>query len=133
MNRGLEELVWDRAKSCCEYCQGPQAFDEMTFELDHIIALQHDGKTVPGNLCVACYSCNHHKSPNLAGWDKQTRAVVPLFHPRRHSWQRHFCWVGPLLIGQTAIGRVAVAVLKINQPRRVLLRRQLIQEGVFPC
>ncbi len=132
MDRALDRLVWHRAKNCCEYCHIPQIFDELFFELDHIIALQHDGRTVSMNLCIACYFCNHYKGPNLAGWDKKSRAVVRLFHPRHHSWRRHFSWEGPMLIGRTAIGRVTVAVLKINQPRRVLLRQQLIEEGVFP-
>jgi len=68
----------------------------------------------------------------LAGWDKVTKRVVRLFHPRRHTWQRHFRWQGPILVGRTAIGRVTITVLKINRPLRVLLRQELIDEGVFP-
>jgi hypothetical protein len=36
------------------------------------------------------------------------------------------------LIGRTAVGRVTVAVLNINDPLRVELRERLIGEGVFP-
>jgi hypothetical protein len=38
MERSLEELVWQRAGSCCEYCLVPQAVDLLPFEIDHIIA-----------------------------------------------------------------------------------------------
>lgn len=132
MRSALEKLVWDRADGMCEYCRMPQVYDEVAFEIDHIIARQHDGLTISSNLCVACFGCNHYTGPNLAGWDKVTRNVVRLFHPRRHSWDRHFRWEGPVLRGRTDVGRVTVKVLKVNRPLRLLLRKQLIEEGVFP-
>ena len=46
MNRDLERLVWQRAGGVCEYCRMPQAFDEGVFEIDHIIAQQHDGPAI---------------------------------------------------------------------------------------
>jgi hypothetical protein len=132
MDSDLERLVWEHAGGRCEYCQMPQERDDGVFEFDHIISQQHAGPTIASNLCVACFGCNHYKGPNLAGWDKATKRVVRLFHPRRHSWRRHFHWDGPTLVGRTAIGRVTISVLKINRPLRVLLRKQLIDEGVFP-
>ena len=60
----------------------PQQFDEVPFEIDHIIAKQHDGRTVPGNLALICFADNHHKGPNLAGVDPKTRKRVWLFRPR---------------------------------------------------
>ena len=133
MRSELEGWVWERAHGLCEYCRMPQEYDDGVFEIDHIISRQHDGPTTAPNLCLCCFGCNHYKGPNLAGWDKATKTVVRLFDPRRHSWQRHFRWDGPILMGRTAIGRVTVAVLKINRPLRVLLRTQLIVEGVFPA
>lgn len=110
----------------------PQALDELTFQVDHIIALQHGGPTRAGNLGLACYACNHHKGPNLAGIDPATGRIERLFHPRRHQWGRHFRWDGPRLVGQTTIGRATIAVLAINRPYRVALRQRLIEEGAFP-
>lgn len=40
-------------------------------------------------------------------------------------------WVGPLLIGRTAIGRATIAVLQINDPDAFKDREALIAEGVF--
>jgi hypothetical protein len=38
MKSSLENLVWQGAEERCEYCQISQEFDELTFEIDHIIA-----------------------------------------------------------------------------------------------
>jgi len=38
MDRALVELVWQRATAICEYCQLPQSFASIPFEVDHIIA-----------------------------------------------------------------------------------------------
>ena len=132
MDRNLIELVWERAGSCCEYCRMPQEYDELPFQIDHIIAKQHRGPTVPSNLCLACFACNRHKCPNISGFEERTGRVVPLFHPRRQKWLRHFRWDGPLLVGRTGAGRVTVAVLAINLPYRVAWRRALIDAGLFP-
>jgi hypothetical protein len=90
MNRTLEELVWRRAGGCCEYCRTPQEFEDLPAEIDHIIAEVHGGQTSSSNLALSCLHCNRHKGPNLSGIDPQTRLLVRLFHPRRHSWAYHF-------------------------------------------
>jgi HNH endonuclease len=132
MERSLQDLVWQRAKARCEYCQVPQEFDRLPFEIDHVIAESHDGPTKPNNLCLCCFACNRHKGPNIAGVDPTTRHVIPLFHPRRHKWSRHFRWDGAVLVGLTPAGRATVRVLKINLDHRVGFRQELIEEGVFP-
>ena len=132
MDEALIELVWERADSCCEYCQMSQEHDEATFEVDHIIALKHGGRTRASNLCLACFSCNSFKGPNVAGIDPRTRKLAPLFNPRRQSWTRHFRWKGANLLGRTPIGRATIAVLNINDPFRVELREELMEEGLFP-
>ncbi|HEX7380276.1 MAG TPA: hypothetical protein VF278_24385 [Pirellulales bacterium] len=39
MNVALSELVWRRSGGCCEYCRMPQAYDDLPFQIDHIIAV----------------------------------------------------------------------------------------------
>jgi hypothetical protein len=132
MDRSFETLVWERAGHCCEYCRMPHRYDPGTFEIDHVLAQSHGGRTTASNLCLACFSCNSFKGPNLAGVDGKTRKVVPLFHPRRHKWHRHFRWVGALLVGRTSVGRATIATLRINLDHRIAFRQELIEEGVFP-
>lgn len=132
MEKQLEELVRSRANGICEYCRIPQVFDPLGFQIDHIISGQHRGPTSQENLALACYTCNHRKGPNIAGFDLETNSTTPLFNPRKDIWSEHFCWLGAELQGLTPTGRVTVHVLAINLDYRVALRRTLILEGVFP-
>lgn len=131
MKSSLENLVWRRANGRCEYCQISHEFDEMTFEIDHVVAQKHRGKTTASNLALACFPCNHHKLTDLSGIDPRTRRIVRLFHPRRMKWQRHFRWDGPWLVGRTMTGRATVITLNINAPLRVRLRSELLSTGDF--
>jgi hypothetical protein len=133
MDEELIEAVRSRAGYACEYCRLPEALHPGPFEVEHIIARQHGGPTVLSNLAYSCLHCNRHKGPNLAGIDVATSRtkLVRLFNPRQHKWERHFRWDGPRLIGRTPIGRVTVHVLAMNDPVRVALRQELIDEGEF--
>jgi 5-methylcytosine-specific restriction endonuclease McrA len=86
MEISLAEFIRQRAQHCCVYCRMPQIYDELPFEVDHVVAEQHGGKTVASNLALACFADNHHKGPNLAGIDPKTRKRTWLFNPRRHRW-----------------------------------------------
>ena len=132
MDAALTRLVWRRANGCCEYYRMPQAADPASFAIDHIVARKHRGATVAGNLCLSCYYCNAFKGSDLSSIDRKTRKLTPLFNPRRHKWARHFRWEGPHLTGRTAIGRVTIALLHINDEYRVGFRDGLIEEGAFP-
>lgn len=132
MEAVLIQLVWQRASHRCEYCQLPQSASVLTFQIDHIIALKHNGQTVESNLALTCCYCNSFKGPNIAGLDPDTGKLAALFHPRRDRWHRHFRWSGAILTGRTSVGRVTVTVLEINFPDRVEHRQSLIEEGVFP-
>lgn len=85
----------------------------------------------PETLALACIHCNRFKGPNIAGLDPDSGEIVRLFHPRRDSWVEHFTWIGPHLNALTQIGRVTIALLSINDPEVVAVRRALQEEGVF--
>jgi hypothetical protein len=131
MNRALITLVRRRARNCCEYCHLPQVHTGVPFEIDHIIAKKHAGVTEVGNLAWSCFFCNSAKGPNIAGVDPDTGRIVPLFNPRRQRWGRHFRWHGPVLVGRTQTGRATVAVLAVNDPAFVALRKALIADDLF--
>jgi len=132
MDAALMRLVWQRAKRCCEYCRMRQEFDRTPFEIDHIIAGKHKGPTVAANLALSCFYCNSFKGSDIGGLDGVSGKLKPLFNPRRQQWSRHFRWEGAYLIGRTPTGRVTIELLKINDPFRVELREELIDEGLFP-
>ena len=124
-------LVWRRADSRCEYCRVHQNdVDFFTFHVEHIIPRQHAGSSNSENLCLSCRECNFHKGTNLTGL--LDGKIVPLFHPRRQIWKRHFRWEGGLLVGKTRTGKVTIDVLNMNDPARVMVRQSLCDEGRFP-
>jgi hypothetical protein len=49
MQTPLRELVWQRAQSRCKY-RIAQDVDPLPFQIDHVIARQHDGPTVAENV-----------------------------------------------------------------------------------
>src|ERR1044071_3808007 len=111
MNRRMERLVRERANGVCEYCHVPEAWSELRFVVDHIIAKKHSGGSRPENLALACVSCNAHKGPNVGGIDPRTGRHTRLFHPRKDLWRAHFRWRSEKLVGVTGIGRTTIAVL----------------------
>jgi len=131
MNKQLAQQVTTRAGEWCEYCHFPMSLSFTPFEIDHIIPEQHGGRGILSNLALACFACNHHKGPNLAGIDPKTMKKCWLFNPRKQSWAKHFRWEGPLLFGRTSIGRTTVSTLAINTEYRLQERLALIEEGIF--
>jgi hypothetical protein len=134
MDDALAQAVRERAGLACEYCRLPEAHHPGPFEIEHILAKQHGGPTILRNLAYSCLRCNRRKGTNLAGIDRRTSPtkLVRLFNPRRHRWVRHFAWDGPTIAGRTPIGRVTVELLGMNDPIRVVVRQELIEEGLFP-
>jgi len=79
MDAALEADVKERAQGVCEYCRLPEACQRVPFQIDHIIAEQHEGATVFENLANACLRCNKRKGPNVAGVNSNTGEIVRLF------------------------------------------------------
>lgn len=131
MAANLTQYVRARAGGRCEYCRLPQAGANIPFQIDHVVSRKHRGGTVAGNLALACWYCNSFKGSDLTGIDPVTRKLTRLFNPRRHKWDWHFSYDGPVLIGHTPIGRTTIRVLQINCEEAVTLRESLIAEGLF--
>jgi hypothetical protein len=129
MRKATAQLVWRRAKDICEYCHIPRAVYRLPFQIDHILARQHGGRSLSSNLAIACYHCNLHKGPNIASLDPVSGKITRLFHPRRDRWDDHFVWDGPLLVGRTAIGRATIWALAVNDTDFLAVRAALIREG----
>jgi hypothetical protein len=130
MNDQLLDSVSARAGYRCEYCHIPD-ITPIPHEVDHIIAIKHHGQATFENLALSCEHCNGCKSSNIAGIDPKTGRLTRLFDPRRHHWKRHFEWHGPIIFPRTPIGRVTEYVLNVNAIDRVILRQNLLDEGIF--
>jgi hypothetical protein len=128
----LREQVWQRAQNRCEYCQIAQEFSIIPFEIDHIVARKHRGRTSESNLALSCFYDNSFKGSDIASFDPQTGKLTRLYHSRGQAWARHFQWVGAVLLGRTAVGRTTIETLQINHPLRIEQREALISAGLFP-
>jgi hypothetical protein len=132
IDRETRSFVIARANDRCEYCLVPQSARRLTFNLDHVIATQHQPNDDPNNLCFCCPKCNRKKGPDLSGIDPATQTIVPLFHPRQQVWAEHFQPNGPLIVGTTPTGRATVSVLDLNHEERIRFRQSLMDEGLWP-
>ncbi len=119
----LRRLVRQRAGAHCEYCLLPEELAFQEHEPDHIVAVQHDGKTEASNLALACFLCNRHKGPNIGSFDPSTGKLTSFFNPRKDIWSEHFEWDGPIIRPLTPEGRVTVKIFRFNDPDRVEERR----------
>ena len=130
MEPDLRRSVRDRAGKRCEYCGLRQEYAPLAlYTIDHIIPKKHGGSDDLLNLAFACYHCNIHKGPNLAGIDPDSGEMVALFNLRQQVWPDHFFREGAFIVGRTPVGRTTVRVLVMNAPERVELREKLIENG----
>ena len=133
----LRRKVIEWAGNCCEYCLIHQDEQFFSFEIDHIISEKHLGTSVFENICLACPDCNAFKGSDIASidWEVGENALSFLFHPRQQLWTDHFrlnrktAVIEPL----TAIGRVTVFLLQLNQIDRVTDRKLLLDANRYPC
>jgi len=49
LHDAIRQRALERAGNRCEYCRMPQQFDELPFEIEHVIAKQHGGIDRLGN------------------------------------------------------------------------------------
>jgi hypothetical protein len=110
----------------CAYCQTTAANTCQPMVVDHIISEAQGGQTMLHNLCFACRRCNEFKGPATRIYDPLTGELVPIFHPRQHTWTDHFAWdaAGIRFLGLIAIGRVTIITLNINNEVIVDARRR---------
>jgi HNH endonuclease len=129
----LRQLVFDRANGLCEYCLFPEALSAGVHQVDHMIAEKHRGPTDESNLVLSCSTCNYAKGSDIASIDPNTNQVIRLYRPRQDSWADHFK-IEPesgLIQPLTAIGRVTVYLLRLNDEKRVVERMLWIHSGAM--
>ncbi|MBD2501964.1 HNH endonuclease [Anabaena azotica] len=114
-----KEIVRKRANYLCEYCHSPERISTTRFTIDHLIPKSIGGSDELSNLALSCRRCNERRYNFVAGYDPETKAIVPLFNPRQQIWSEHFIWSanGRTIIGVTPIGRATCQRLDVNDER----------------
>lgn len=121
----LRQQVIDRAQYRCEYCQIPDNLSFYPHEIDHIIALKHQGSTTFDNLAYACWRCNRHKGSDLGSFDPETGQFSFFYHPRKQTWTEHFCYYTYQILGLTPAGRTTIRCFQLNTPERLTERQRI--------
>jgi hypothetical protein len=96
----------------------PQEAELIDYEVDHIIAEQHSGKTELGNLAYACFDCNRclRISSTSASFNRAFGFPSPELFKQRPS-------------DHDAEGRATSRLFHFNDPTRVQQRADLIIAG----
>ena len=103
-------------------------------EIEHLIPRAHGGSDDESNLWLSCSLCNRYKGVQVEAVDSLSGEKVALFNPRLQVWSNHFSWSreGTHIIGSTAVGRVTVAALRLNNELAVEVRCNWILAGWHP-
>lgn len=132
--QALRDGLFELDNRHCAYCHTTEANTGQPMTVDHIIPQARGGETALENLCFACRRCNEFKGSAISATDPLTGETEALFHPRRHSWTDHFGWdeSGTIIEGLTAVGRVTIIALRMNNPVIVEVRRRWVGIGWHP-
>ncbi len=130
----LRRLVRQRAQGYCEYCLCPEACATQSHSVEHILPLSRGGTNDEDNLALSCQGCNGSKYNKTQAFDSLSGRMVPLFHPRKHDWHRHFAWSTDCLrlAGLTPTGRATIEELNLNRDGVIRLRRLLLLNRDHP-
>jgi hypothetical protein len=115
----------------CEYCRVHEDDLFFSFQIDHIISIKHGGETELSNLAYSCSMCNQNKGSNLGTYLPDSKRLVRLFHPRKDHWNTHFEVEDGVIVGKTRIGLATIKILELNNPDRIILRKELILDGRY--
>ena len=124
--------VAERAFFRCEYCLLPDDAGSFPFEVDHVIAIKHGGKSIFENLAYACPRCNRNKGTDLTTVLDDPETPIRIFNPRRDIWEEHFEVESGGIYPKTLLGEATVKILNLNDPDRVIGRRLLAESGLYP-
>jgi 5-methylcytosine-specific restriction endonuclease McrA len=140
INDAIKKAVRERAKYLCEYCHSPERLSANRFTVDHVIPRSLEGSDEINNLALACRRCNERRYNFVAGFDPETKEIVPIFNPRSQRWAEHFIWLngGIVIQGVTSTGRATCKRLDLNDERypkedSIQATRELwIKTGIHP-
>jgi hypothetical protein len=128
----FRQFIFDRDKGRCRYDRLEQFGQAAVFHVNHIIPRSRGGPTEESNLVLQCPHCSLHKSDRLDGLDLVTGERLAVFHPLQQRWEDHFTLQDTgECTARTAIGRVTVEVLHMNDALPIVARRIQVQLGIL--
>jgi hypothetical protein len=129
----LRQKIAEQAGNRCGYCLGEQKYIFAPLEIDHLLPIAKGGTDLEENLWLACPLCNSYKGIQTHGIDHLTKKKTPLFNPRKQNWNRHFKIVNSIeIIGKTAVGRITINTLQINNHLAIIVRKNWLIAGWYP-
>ncbi len=134
LNAELRRQLLEADGRRCAYCQTTEINSGQPMTVDHVTPESKGGETEFDNLCFACRHCNEFKGATVEMKDPLTGKVTSLFHPRRQRWSEHFSWnmTSIRLVGLTAVGRVTIIALNMNNETIMDARQQWASVGWHP-
>ena len=133
ISQEIRLLVAERADFRCEYCLIHEDDSYLSFQIDHIISIKHGGDDNLDNLAHSCVSCNRAKGSDIGSVLLPDRDFIRLFNPRTDTWENHFKILGAEIIPLSAVGKVTIKILGLNNELRLVEREALIEIGRFPA
>jgi hypothetical protein len=132
--RAQRQRIAAQAQYRCGYCQTQEVVRGIPLTVEHLLPKAAGGNDEDDNLWLSCRLCNEKKGRVVAAHDPETDEITPLFNPRTHVWSEHFAWStdGARIMPRTAIGRVTIAVLSLNDELRVRSRAIWVKAGYHP-
>lgn len=128
----LRRFVAERAAGLCEYCLLHESDGYLAFEVEHVIAEKHGGRTSPENLAYACVTCNRRKGSDIGSITEGAGALTRFFNPRLDHWSDLMAVNGARIEPVTDIGEVTIRILALNDADRVAERDLLVEAGRYP-
>ena len=132
ISQALRREVAARAGARGEYGRLPEWALLAGCEVDHVISRQHGVVTEASNLALSCARCNRAKGTDIGSIIAETGQFSRLFNPRTDRWENHFALEGRRLAGKTAMGRVTITLLRLNDDERVVEREWMQSLGEYP-
>lgn len=132
MPSALRRRVTSRAAGRCEYCLVRSEDVYFKHQVDHVISEKHGGRTMSGNLALACVHCNLHKGSDVGSVVPGANRFCRLFNPRTDLWSDHFALVGIEILPRSKVGEATIRILQLNSDNQLARRHALVAAGAYP-
>ena len=84
-------------------------------------------------MAYSCPHCNQNKGSDIATFlNDESINLLRFFNLRKDNWFDHFAINNGKILSLTSIGMATINILNFNQIERIILRKELIEVGLYP-